>query len=535
MKMKVNVETRQPLSRLPGSTLRRVACNVTRQPDALDVAEHQMKAFIPKRSPLTVAAAMTMSLCAATLILGGCGSDSATDEADSFPVPTVYAFSSRLVPGSSSVFYGGQVNRHLLIAQLKGEIAGLTAKVDGGKAYNKGDVTASLAFYYSFDKSVGGAVPHGVATVPPPLQQTWADLGGKDLAAKTAGNDAVGQHRDWANVGVIGWPGKLSADALVRAWMAELDALVVDRAAGKIALGGDGKPLAEAYITASGHNLAELMQKFLLGAVAYSQGADDYLDDDTDGKGLRSDHSKADEDGPEYTALEHAWDEGFGYFGAAADYSSYSDAELAGKGGDAGRQNGVFDSNGDGKIDLFSEANFGHALNCSKRDHGAVGRSDIDLSGAAFKAFLRGRARITATQLGGADATMRAALAKDRDAALLAWEQCISATIVHYINEVLADVALAGSAEWSHSDAAGHWSELKGFALSLQFSRLSMLNTAQIIELHAKIGDAPVLGNAAPAAIATAKSNLIAARALVMAAYGFDASLRGGDEGKGGW
>ena len=68
------------------------------------------------------------------------------------------------------------------------------------------------------------------------------------------------------------------------------------------------------------------------GAVGFSQGADDYLDDDTEGKGLLADHTAADEGKP-YTALEHAWDEGFGYFGGARNYLLYTDEEIAGEGG----------------------------------------------------------------------------------------------------------------------------------------------------------------------------------------------------------
>ena len=54
-------------------------------------------------------------------------------------------------------------------------------------------------------------------------------------------------------------------------------------------------------------------KKFLLGAVAFSQGADDYLDDDVAGKGLLV-FGYIPAEGKKYSALEHAWDEGFGYF-----------------------------------------------------------------------------------------------------------------------------------------------------------------------------------------------------------------------------
>ena len=40
---------------------------------------------------------------------------------------------------------------------------------------------------------------------------------------------------------------------------------------------------------------------------------------------------------------------------------------------------------------------------------------------------------------------------------------------------------------------AKHWSELKGFALSLQFNPRSPLTSDQFIQLHATIGEKPVL------------------------------------------
>ncbi len=476
--------------------------------------------------------ATALGLCA---LLGACGSDEGNTGDDALTVPTTYAFESRLTPGTSSVDYGGQIGRHLLIAKISEEMEDLTAEIDGGAAFAAGDVQAKLTFFYDFDGTTGGEVAHGLSFSPEPLQKTFGAASGKKVSEKIAGNDPVGQHVDWNQGGLIGWDGATTPDALVRNWFAELDQAAADRSAGKIGKGADGKPLAEVHITAGGHHLEELVSKFLLGAVAYSQASDDYLDDDTDGKGLRSDHSKAESDGKAYTALEHAWDEGFGYFGAARDYGAYTDAELNGSGGDAARKTGAFDTDGDGKIDLFSEWNRGHALYCGKRDAGAAGKAELDFTGAVWTALLRGRARIAATPLGGNDAAMLAELAKDRDAALTAWENCLAASLVHYINETLADMAKLGTAGWSHAAAAQHWSEMKGFALGLQFNRMARLDKAALKTLHTQIGMAPVLEGADAAAVTAGRQGLLDARKTIMDTYAFPAALAGDDNGEGGW
>jgi hypothetical protein len=128
--------------------------------------------------------------------------------------------------------------------------------------------------------------------------------------------------------------------------------------------------------------------------VFFSQGTDDYLDSDVDGKGLLSSNAQVVKDGvaKPYSALGHAWDEGFGYFGAARDYNDYTDTQAAGK-GEVGtpRAKGYHDTNGDGKIDLKSEYNFGHSRNCAKRDRGSAGGATTDFSKDVMDAFLAGR------------------------------------------------------------------------------------------------------------------------------------------------
>jgi hypothetical protein len=452
--------------------------------------------------------------CGVSLSLWGCG-----PQEPQVQVPETYGFTGR--NGASSVAYTGQTLRHVLIEDLKAHIGGLTARIEGGTFVPEaGRVKGELDFFYRFDGATSGDVAPKLAPKPAVLQAKYSDLSaGANLTSKIAGNDEPNkQHTNWTS----GFRGGTAAspEAQVLAWFQRLDELAVNRANGTIARDPSGAPIAQVYVTPEGQDLRELIQKFLGGAVAFSQGADDYLDE-----GLASDHSKL-VDGRAYTELEHAWDEGFGYFGAQRDFLKHSDETLS--------ATPYVDTNGDAKIDLLTEYSYGHSINASKRDLGSAASAKTDFSGDAMKAFLHGRALIAAAK-GPLTEVEKAALEKQRDIAVLAWEKAIAASAVHYINEVLVDMARFGGAEYKFVDHAKHWSELKGFALSLQFNPRSPLTDAQFETLHAKLGDRPVLPNASPTDIAAYKAGLIEARGLLKTAYGFADANMGDSNGLNGW
>jgi hypothetical protein len=378
-------------------------------------------------------------------------------------------------------------------------------------------VQEALEFYFDYDAAIGADVPHGLATSPAAAQATYGDFPSqKSLVEKIAGNDAVGQHADWST-DFVGWgpAGSTTPEGLVRDWFVRIDALAQNRANGAPTLAPDGSPVSAVHITPQGHDLSQLLQKFLLGAVAFSQGADDYLDDDLPGKGLLADHTAL-VDGAPYTEVEHAWDEGFGYFGASRDYGLLDAADVA--------EDPSHDTDGDGAIDLLSEYSHGHSANAAKRDAGAV--TTTDHAGQAWRAFRAGR-QLLADRDGALDDDDLATLREHRDQAIEAWEAAIAATVVHYINEVLRDEATLQTADYDFEAHAKHWSELKGFALAFQFNRRSPLDSDDFAALHTLIGDAPALAGAAP--------ELRQARALVGDAFGFDAANLGDDGGHGGW
>ncbi len=447
-------------------------------------------------------------------------------------VPQTYAFDSALVAGESSVNYTGQISRHVLLKDLVSTIGELTARIDGGNfaANAEGDVIALLDYYFRFDGDSYGEEPFALTTTPAPLQTSWNDISpGRQLVDKVAGNDSSTDHVDWST-GFRGWSDTSIAqyggditypEGLIIAFFETIEANAIARTNGESRQGPGGEELP-VYVTSDGLDLQQLTEKFINGALAFSQGADDYLDDDVDGKGILADNLVQDGTNP-WTALEHQWDEGFGYFGASRDYGDYTDEEIAAAGGRPEYASGYHDTNGDGAIDLTSEYIFGASSNAAKRDRSADVSAPTDLTEQAFRAFVRGRAIITSAVGREFTAAEFAALTEQRDLAVQAWEMALAATAIHYVNEVFSDMEKFGTAEYSFLDHAKHWSELKGFALGLQFNPASPVTDEQFEQLHALLRDAPVLSNASAADIESYRTDLLAARTLLGNAYGFGA------------
>ena len=300
--------------------------------------------------------------------------------------------------------------------------------------------------------------------------------------------------------------GVASPESLVMLWTQRLD----EQAVNWTTL---SSTLPSVYVSPEGQDYGQLLQKFMLGAVAFSQGADDYMDDDVVGKGLLASHVPV--DGQTYSPLEHAWDEAFGYFGAAQDYSTWTDDDI--------KANGSMDRNEDGNIDLKTEVNWGHSRNSGMRDAGS-NDSTVDLTSDAWNAFYQGRLLLNQTvgsELSDADLdTLRGY----RDEAVTAWEMAIVATVVHYINDTIQDI----NAEADLGDLAKHWSEMKGFALSMQFNPNSPLSDADFGIIHN-------LMDIAPNRTQEYVDSLIEARTILGDAYGIDSVNLGDENGENGW
>ena len=425
----------------------------------------------------------------------------------------------------SSVSYSGQITRHVLIAELNQYIGGeLQTDLETGALTTRQAVMDKLNSFYQISDEEYDLIADTFAVdfIEASEQSNLRQLSNssKDLNGKIAGNDAVGQHKDWNNGEFEGWgaKGSTTPHGLVQIFFGMLADNAEVYINGNTRNDFNGNPITKIYLTEDGRDLKQLIQKFLLGAVAFSQGVDDYLDNDTDSKGLRTTNIPADKD---YTTLEHQWDEGYGYFGAARDYLEYTDDEIAGKGGRDAYSSGRHDSNNDGLFDLLSEVNFGNSVNAAKRDRGTASHtSPTDYSTTAFNALLAGR-KIINDNIGSelTDVQMNDLLAQ-RDIVVEYWEKSISATVVHYINDTLADLNALETADFNYDDLAKHWSEMKGFALNLQFNRFSPLTDQDYALLHTLMQDAPVVSPEAD--LEQYKADLLQARDILEAAYGFD-------------
>ncbi len=455
----------------------------------------------------------------------GGGSEQTTDRTlDDFKIPEQYEFTDKFGSGESGVSYSGQSKRLVLIQEMVDYILGLSDSANQ-------DVLTDLNFFFEFDGSASDGLDYGYSLAGETLTPgpTYGDIAsGKSLVGKIAGNDPglIGDE-------FFGWTAGLDAtptpEELVQYFFGLLDAISTDESSEVIGLtGGITADIDVPYVTASGLDLRQLIQKFLLGAVAFSQGTGDYL------KADYSINNDVQEDGNKpYSIVEHEWDEAFGYFGAARNYNEYTDNEIAGKGGRTEFASGYNDANGDGLIDILSEINLGNSTNCAKRDLGAV--VPTDFTKTAFDAFLAGRTILNATT-GNLEEDALALLQEVALIASVTWEKCVAATVVHYINDVLNDMDQFEADGYKDLAAfrnhAKHWAEMKGFALGLQFNpdspfRANADTTNQLKTLLTLMGDAPVLpdntqnGEAFAGGVEAYEADLIEARTILQNIYGF--------------
>ena len=360
----------------------------------------------------------------------------------------------------------------------------------------------------------------------------------KELSGKIAGNDDTKMYKRWLEPGNFkGWTdfGTRAAtpEGLVEHYFDLFEAQIAKVNAGEALVDVNGKAISKAYVTTDGLDLLQLVQKHTLGALMFSQAADDYLGNDA-GDGLTTDNSESYKGKYNYTALEHQFDEGFGYFGAARNFLEYSDEEIAKKGGRDAFQ-GKNDINGDGKIDLAAEFVWGNSSNAAKRDLGA--EVTTDLTAQAMLNFIAARKMIHDNH--GTDLSEFASADQEKFnnhvfQALNAWEKAIAATVVHYINDSIGDIENLEDGEYTSAefaDYAKHWGEMKGFALNFQFSPYSpfadhdanpkkdTIGEAKFVELHELMGDKPVMGSADE--FTAYKAKLIAARDILADAYDF--------------
>lgn len=439
----------------------------------------------------------------------------------------LYEFDSKFTD-ASSVSYSGQIARQSLLNEIKKYIGTLTTDNVDANNITAAQVESHLnALFADYD-----AISENEFTFVDPtdyLQKTFADISssGKSLTGKIAGNDAGKQTKDWLVEGTfVGWENfgteAKTPEGLVKHMFATIVEQVRKHNDGEVITDPAGNTITKLFITPEGLDLQQLVQKHVLGAIMFSQGTDDYLED-----GLESDNTVQYKGTKSYTALEHQFDEGFGYFGATRDYLEYSDNEISGKGGRDDYQS-KHDTNGDALIDLNSEFIFGNSANAAKRDRGTKSNvNPTDFSATAMNAFIAGRKIINDAVPNALTDEQMDAVKVQRDIAVLAWEKAIAATVVHYINDVIADddgdiddISTGSYTASQFAVFAKHWGEMKGFALNFQFSPFSPVSEADFAKIHELFGEKPVM---AQAEIEAYKASLLEAREIIQNAYSFDA------------
>ena len=454
-------------------------------------------------------------------------------------LPDRYEFTD--AAGADTVSYTGQTKRQILLSDLVDAMLALTE--------NAANATSDLDFYFRYNSTTSDTIVSsfkldGETLLPnngnTPSAMTYGSISsGKDLVGKIAGGDGAGggDPNTMIDANMIGWAGG-DADPLpvefVDAMFAELIAISVDGVTPTVTTtGGVAVQIPNVYTSAEGIDYRQMIQKFLLGAVNLSQATNDYLKADFANM-LALEGSNA------YTAGEHDWDEAFGYFGAARNYNEYSDDEIKGAGGRADYANGYNDANADSLIDVRSEVNLAQSTNCAKRDLGTASNTNpTDFTKEAFDAFILGR-EILKNAAAAGEITTAAQTALDAAAttAGLTMEKCQAATVVHYINDVIADYADVDSVTAEYADIGTftnltkHWAEMKGFALGLQFAGFSPFVDAAVrsdlTTILTKMGDHPVIADGTQGGVVYVGgitqyiADLTDARDLLEAAYGFD-------------
>ena len=400
----------------------------------------------------------------------GCEDEEVADndsETTALETPAEFVFESRFEEhaGESSVSYSGQVVRNLLVNDLKTQMG-----TDAGS----GDATTLLSMMANDD-------PNRMiltSTTPSSMQTKYHDISTSHL------NDRLDAVSDYILPGY-----EMNAGDAISAWVT--DAVT------------NGKTNAD------GIRLDQMVQKTLWGAVAYWQGTSKYMSK------IPNDDNTMSDDGDPYTAMEHHWDESFGYFGAARDYNTgYSD--------DNARKTTQNDSNGDGSIDFKTEFNSGWGITAAKRDLVDGVSVDYDFTGTIMNAYLEGRTLIYN------QAPLDEILVQ-RDIILNTWEKVVAAVTIHYVNDVAADMAAlypadsnAGPLSDLSADLNNHWGEMRGYANGLLYNDFKVISDSNLNTILTTMGTSPVYPEDGETVFYNYHEMLVTTvKSLLQNAYGF--------------
>ena len=400
--------------------------------------------IVIKRPKTTLAA-----LIASSLVFGCVFAK--PDMYGNFPV-TEKSYSGKKKDSTS---YTGQVARHVLHNSLK-KLAGK------GNGNPNPELKATMMSYYS-SKDAGRKIIDPTSKGEFKVKQTMVDeiSKGKNLKGKT--------YKGLVN----GFPGQMSGP--------EVFEFLIDKASSS----------NKGFDPVTGYNYPQLISKFMMGAVFYSQAVDNYLDEKmgADNKPNNKPYKK----GAHYTGKEHSWDEAFGYFGAPAHAMALNAKQAYGI---AKRKDiKVADANGDGVVDLKTEMTFAHAYYAADSD-----KAGTKYMHTIVDAFIKGRQLIRDADGAALTDQQRAQLMSYVKVIRTNWEKVIAEAAFKYAGSCYKDleklrtiVESNGNASKAFAAYGKHWGELKGFSMALQVGKNNLGATAA--ELNRLIGFGPVTMN----------------------------------------
>ena len=352
-----------------------------------------------------------------------------------------------------STSYTGQVARHVLHNSLK-KLAGK------GNGNPNPELKATMMSYYS-SKDAGRKIIDPTSKGEFKVKQTMVDeiSKGKNLKGKT--------YKGLVN----GFPGQMSGP--------EVFEFLIDKASSS----------NKGFDPVTGYNYPQLISKFMMGAVFYSQAVDNYLDEKmgADNKPINKPYKK----GAHYSGKEHSWDQAFGYFGAPAHAMDLNAKQAYGI---AKRKDiKVADANGDGVVDLKTEMTFAHAYYAADSD-----KAGTKYMHTIVDAFIKGRQLIRDADGAALTDQQRAQLMSYVKVIKTNWERVIAEAAFKYAGSCYKDLEKLRTIVESNGNASNafaaygkHWGELKGFLMALETSGRSLVEAG--VRMNRLVGYGPVL------------------------------------------
>jgi len=457
--------------------------------------------FLKKLTPFTL-----------PLLLAACGDDDL--DTSIIQAPDTYEFTSLTDPSaSSSVAYEEVTTQIVLIKELEYLIGSghlQTVAQSGGdqavidllnRIYDSGSSNITATNVYN---SSSAATPiNGVTTTLDKLQADFSSMhAGVNLKSKMPGvntdliyrdseDSSLGNLLGWSMAGILNKDEDELSDKMIQDWFAN------------IAILARNSPDTTTY-RSNAMDYQALVTSYLSTALPYFQVTNILLNPEV---GLTASNSSQ----TQYTALQHNWDLAFAYFGASRHYKIHNKAVNASVKG--------VDSNGDERINLFTEFNFIHARNAAELDNNAE-LSDTNFSQNIMQAFLNGRQLIDEHITTNNDELLTQ-INIQADIICKNWERIMAAQLIHHINLTTQFIGFYGQSPTLDDAYAKNWAYAKSYAIALQFNPNSIITFEELTatdSIHSLMTQTP---ETRVGILNTYKNKLLIARNQVATTYGF--------------